>query len=139
MLAVDRIAVEHEVVEEIAAQQQADQADAGINQHACRHHRFHQPFGNHAPGVSQAVDQRIENDGCGNDHARLEAAARTEVAVKLDIEREDQDEGQEYLRDNSQHEVALHFDCSLRGRRRRSSATTPAPAVNTTVVSPSVS
>ena len=41
---------------------------------------------------------------------------------------------------NPQDEVVLHRRSpDFGGRRRRSSATTPAPAVNTTVVSPSVS
>ena len=96
-------------------------------------------LGHHAARIRETVDQCIEDNGRCNDHTRLEASAGTKVAVELHVQRKDEDERQEHLGDDPQDQIALHFGCSLRLRRRRSSATTPAPAVKTTVVSPSVS
>jgi hypothetical protein len=104
----------------------------------------------------QAVDQGVEDHRCGEDDAGLEAAAGAEVAVELHIQREQQDERDQQLGDHAQDEVVswgpLRAARSPRGScmpcgpaalacdpRRRSRAMTPAPAVKTTVVSPSVS
>jgi hypothetical protein len=76
----------------------------------------------------------------GEDHAGLEAAAGAEVAVELHIQREQQDERDQQLGDDPQDQVTscLVLSCRAAGAAARR-AMTPAPAVKTTVVSPSVS
>src|SRR5699024_10613952 len=93
--------------------------------------------------------QREQNPGGSEDHARLEAAARRILAVKLDIERKQHDQRDEKARHHAQDAVVVHSFCSpspglsADGRRRLrvapSSIITPMPAVKITYTSPSVS
>ena len=73
----------------------------------------------------------------GQNHPSLESTSRTEVTMELHIQGEKQNERDQQLGHDPQDQVISHGLRSL--RRRRNSAITPAPAVNTTVVSPSVS
>ncbi len=134
-----RIVVEHEVVEIVATQRQPGEAYACVDQHAGRDHRFDQRIGQQSACCGQAEHDRVEDDRRGGDDAGLEAAAGAELAVELHVQREYQDEGHEQFRDDAQDQIALHRSFPSLRRRRRSKAITPAPAVNTTVVSPNVS
>ncbi len=139
------VGIEHEIVEKIAAQQQSGKPYAGIDQHTGGEHGFHQPVRHHAAGGVHAENQGIENHGGGQNRAGLEATAGAEIAMELHIQREQQNEGDQQFPDHPQHQVVLHwppFSGQPAGAgflRRRSRAMMPAPAVNTTVVSPSVS
>ena len=100
-----------------------------------RHHRFHERLGDHLARVGQAEDQRVEDHRGSEDDPGLKAAAGAEVAMELDVEREQENERDDHLGHHAQDQVVPHRLAFL-ARRRRSNATTPAPAVNTTVVSP---
>ena len=57
---------------------------------------------------AEAVDQRVQDDARGGDDARLEAAARSIVAVELHIGGEEQHEGQDELGGDAQDNVETH-------------------------------
>ena len=61
-----------------------------------------------ACAASRPKMSAVEDDAGGRDHAGLEAAARTEVAVKLHVQREQQDERDEKLGDHPQDQVVAH-------------------------------
>ena len=100
--------LKHEVVEEVAAEQQARDADAAIQQHAQRHHRLHQRFGHDLARICQAVDQRIQHHAGGADDAGLEPAAGAEIAVELHVQRKEQDERNQQLGNDAQDDVVSH-------------------------------
>src|SRR5690606_10062439 len=136
--------LEDGVVEELAAAQHADDADAGEQQDAEGDHLVDDPFRHDALGRGHAEYDGVQDDARRADDPGLEAAARTIVAVKLHIEPEHQSEGQEQLGGYAQQQIALHGASppsrALRLRRRPPiSSSTPMPAVKITVVSPSVS
>jgi hypothetical protein len=138
---VHGVPVQHEIVEVVAAEQQAGHADAGIDQHAARDHRLDHGVRDEAARRGKAEDQCVEDDCHGDDDAGLESAPRAKLAVEVHVERKEQHERNEELRDDAENEVAPHgfsFRCCPR-LRSLSNAITPAPAVKTTVVSPSVS
>ena len=92
----------------------------------------------------EAEGDREQNDHAGRDDAGLEAAARPEIAVELDVQREQQDERQDELGADAKDEIEAHVELSLLvgappARAPRRSSITPIPAVKITVVSPSVS
>ena len=94
--------------------------------------------------ASKAEGDREQDDHAGRDDAGLKAAARAEIAVELNVKREQQDERQDELGADAKDEVEAHDVSSslpLRPLRRapRRSSITPMPAVKITVVSPRVS
>ena len=79
--------------------------------------------------------------GGRTDDASLESAAGPEVAVKLDVQPEQQNEGNQYLAHHAQDEVVPHRSWP-RARRCLAppiNSMTPIPAVKITTTSPSVS
>ena len=92
----------------------------------------------------EAEGDSEEDDHTGGDDAGLKAPARTEIAVELNVQREQKDERQDELGADAKDEIETHFEVrSLavppRCRAPRRSSITPMPAVKITVVSPRVS
>ena len=153
MLAVSCVGGQRGIVQILAAQKHPGHAGACIDQHAQPDRRAGDGGRRDLPRVFHAVDQREEETGGSEDHAGLEAAARAEIAVKLDVEREQDDERRQQLGDDAQDDMLDHAPAPspasdparfLPSRRRRvapppSRISTPTPAVKITTTSPSVS
>ena len=140
--AVRRVVRQYGVVEKVLAEQQPGHPGAGIDQHAQRHHDLDHALRRDPLGGVDTEDDGIQNDHAGRDHAGLEAAARPEFAVELDVEGEQKDERQEKLDADAQDEIELHVappspgSSARRRLRPLSRSSTPMPAVKMTVVSP---
>ena len=92
----------------------------------------------------EAEGDREQDHHCSRDDAGLKAAARAEIPVELDVQREQQDKRQDELGADANDEIETHFElfCPSAPRLRRAprkSSITPMPAVKITVVSPRVS
>ena len=91
-------------------------------------------------------DDAIENDSGTKNHSCLEATTWTEITMKLNIEGEQQYDGNQQFGNCSEYMVMLHYSSlspllvrSFLRRRPPRSANTPIPAVRMTVTSPRVS
>ena len=136
------IVAEYRIIEIVPAKQQPGQSNSSKDEYTGSHHGFNHPIRHQLPRGGYSVDQRVKNDPRRNDDSRLETATRAKIPVKLHVKRKEQYERDHQPPDHTQYEVVFHASSlAFSGPflRRRSSAMTPAPAVNTTVVSPSVS
>ena len=73
---------------ESPAERDAGEPDPRVQEHACGEHGFDEPLRHERSRAVQAVDDCVEDDGGGEDHAGLKAATGAEVAVKLHVQRE---------------------------------------------------
>src|SRR5688572_14066103 len=71
MLTVHRVVREHEVVEVIAAEDEAGEAHARIQEDAEREECLDEPVGHDPPRLRQSVDQRIKDHRGGHDYSGL--------------------------------------------------------------------
>src|SRR5690606_20386983 len=140
VLPVFRIRRQYVVVEKIATEQNAEQADPGIEQDAAGDAAAQEAVGNDAFGGVDAVDENEQDEGGSEDHAGLEPAARAHLAVKLHVQREQEDERHQESGDDAENDVVPHSPSS-RSRRRQlpSRKSTPIPAEKMTTTSPRVS
>src|SRR5690606_9204757 len=107
MLPGNRIGCEHVIVKEIAPQQHARNAGAAVNQHAKRDQKQDGRFADDLARSLETENKRVKDEGGGKNHARLKATPGAEIAMKLDIEGENENEGNEQLGDNVRNNV-LH-------------------------------
>ena len=102
------------IVEIILSHDQPGDAGAGIDQHAERDHPFDQRLRRDALRRLKAEGDGEQDDHAGRDDAGLESAARAEVAVELNVEREQQDERQDQLGADAKDEIEAHDESSPR-------------------------
>ncbi len=108
MLPMHRVVGENAVVEKLAAEEQAEEADADVEQQAaCDEHANHRVRRDPA-GIPHAVDEGVEDEPGAEDHPCLKAAAGPEVAVKLHIEGEEQNERHQELGGDAKDQMPAH-------------------------------
>ena len=146
MLAVLRVVGQDPVAQVRAAEHHRDHAGAGVQENAQRRARLHEARRQDALHGLHSVHQGQENEGGRQDHAGLEPAAGAVVAVKVDVQRERDDERRQRLGAHPEDQLLPHSVPSPDGaglsRRRAppiSRSIAPTAAANTTVVSPMVS
>ena len=102
------VAVQRVVVQELGPQQHCRHTHPGVDQQAECDQKGHQTRRDDAARLVEAVDQRIEDDACREDHPRLEAAPGAEVTMELDIETEQENEWNQQLGKNSWDQMFDH-------------------------------
>src|SRR5688572_26097378 len=86
LLAMNGVVVEHEIVEIVAAEQEASNAYCAEDEHTQRDQHFDQSLWRDGPCGCEAKDQAVE-DHCGSgNHAGLEASPGSQFAVVLHIQ-----------------------------------------------------
>ena len=123
MLASHRIGRQDPVVEEVRAEQQGRHPDPGVEEHPERGGGADRAGRDHRAGVPGAEHQGVEDDPGPEDDPGLEASARAEVAVELDVEREQQDEG----RSSFAATLRTVWCCMGRGPLQSRRAAAPSP------------
>jgi hypothetical protein len=149
VLAVGRVVVvEHGILQEVAAQHRGEHAHASVDEHADADELLDHRLGSNPEGRRQPEDQRVQDEGRGEDDPGLEATSWAIVTVKLHIQRQEEHVGDQHLgadpRDgrlahSSPSSMAATVEGGAPSLRPLSSIITARAAVNTTKVSPRVS
>ena len=108
MLALRCVRRQHIVVEEQTVQHHAGNADAAIDDDPKGQHRQAGPAGDDPATGFKPENERIEDEGRRDDDTGLETAARAVISVKLDIETEHDDRGEQDLGADAQYRIVTH-------------------------------